>query len=546
MKKITDSAQWNALQLHQKQISHQRMQDWFDENPQRFAQFSIQFENLLFDFSKNLITSETIGLLCDLAHQSNLKSKIQALFRGDSVNSTENRPVLHSALRSTSSSLSVNNKNIMPDIHLALKKMGEFSEKIRNKIWLGATGKAITDIVNIGIGGSHLGPLLTTHALKEFSISSLRCHFVSNIDSAHLQEVLDQIDPESTLFIISSKSFSTIETLTNATTIKTWLQKKLGEQSFAQHFVAVTAARNKAIAFGIPELQIFPLWEWVGGRYSIWSAVGLPLIMMVGIDHFLDFLSGANAMDVHFQQTEFSKNIPVLMALIGIWYINFFDSNRHVILPYSHALNYFPLYLQQADMESNGKTISLTGSSVDYPTGPAVWGEQGCNGQHAFFQSLHQGYTFTPADFILIAESHNAATQHQNILVGSGLSQAQALMQGKSYDTALKDLLDSGISEPAAKELALHKAIPGNRPSNTLFLNSLTPYNLGALIALYEHKIFVQGSLWNINSFDQWGVELGKELLPGILSCLDNNEAVNLDSSTQGLLNYYKSCGSSL
>ncbi|MDR3490517.1 MAG: glucose-6-phosphate isomerase [Gammaproteobacteria bacterium] len=540
MTTITNSKQWHDLQAHQKQIAKLRMQDLFDENPSRFSQFSQQLENILFDYSKNLITSETIALLCDFAKKNNLNSKIEALFRGDAINITENRPALHTALRNPASTLTVNNKNIMTDIHSSLNKMFEFSDKVRTKVWLGATGKPITDIVNIGIGGSHLGPLLTTHALKDFSLTDLRCHFVSNIDLVHLHDVLEKINAETTLFIISSKSFSTIETLTNANTIKEWLQNQLGNASFATHFVAVTAAPKKALAFGIPEAQIFPLWEWVGGRYSIWSAVALPLILYIGKDNFLDFLKGANAIDVHFQQAEFSKNIPVLMALIGIWYVNFFDVTKHVILPYAHTLNYFPLYVQQADMESNGKSISLTGETVDYATGPAVWGEQGCNGQHAFFQSLHQGYTFIPADFILVADQHSA---HQNILVGSGLSQAQALMQGKSFTKIVNELITSGSSEADAKKLALHKVIPGNRPSNTLFLQSMTPYNLGALIALYEHKIFVQSVLWNINSFDQWGVELGKELLPVILSHLQNDTSTTLDSSTQGLINFYKSHG---
>lgn len=542
MKNITELAEWRALETHQKAISTKQMRDWFAEDSSRFSRFSLQIGDILLDYSKNRISAETITLLCQLAETIDLKSKITALFDGQPINKTEKRPALHTALRDQSDRpILVNDQNIMPAIADTLEKMRYFSMQVQQGQWRGCTNKPITDIVNIGIGGSHLGPLLTTQALADFASGALRCHFISNIDAAHLAETLRKIDPETTLFIISSKSFTTIETMTNATTIKAWLQNKLGKNDIKNHFVAVTAAPHKAISFGIPNEQIFPVWDWVGGRYSIWSAMGLPLILFIGMDNFLEFLNGAYEMDQHFRQADFSQNMPVLLALLGVWYINFFGANNHAIIPYSHQLTYLRPYLQQADMESNGKSVSEQGTPVTYLTGPIVIGEQGCDGQHAYHQSLHQGKHMVPVDFILVRKNKHDMNHHQALLIASGLSQSQALMLGKSTQQIEKELIQEGCSKETASYLAQHKSTPGNRPSNTLFLKEITPHNLGALLALYEHKIFVQGVIWDINSFDQWGVELGKQLLPRILADVQHsNTDIIHDSSTQGLIEYYK------
>lgn len=546
MKKITESAKWQALVAHQQQIATHHMQNLFAEDPLRYTHFSLRVGEILLDYSKNRLSTETIKHLCDLAKAANLSAKINALFEGHIVNTTEKRPALHTALRNrTGTPVYVDGQNIMPAIESALAKLRDFTQIVREGKWLGFTNKPITDIVNIGIGGSHLGPLLATHALTDFSHKNLRCHFISNIDSAHLDDVLTHINPETSLFIVSSKSFTTLETMTNANTIKAWLQDNIrlagvDGGTIKKHFVAVTAANTKAMAFGIPQEQIFPIWDWVGGRYSVWSAIGLPLMLMIGMDNFLEFLEGAHEMDQHFRQTDFSQNMPVLMGLIGIWYINFFGANNHAIIPYSHALTHLHTYLQQADMESNGKSITQQGDVISYATGPAIWGEQGCNAQHAFHQLLHQGQHLIPIDFILTGNK-TAQRNHHDILIASGLSQAQALMQGKSYQQALAELIEEGFNPEEARKLAQHKTIPGNRPSNMLFLDCVSPKNLGALLALYEHKIFVQGAIWDINSFDQWGVELGKQLLPHILADLTQpNPSAQHDSSTHGLIEHYK------
>lgn len=544
MQKRTQLAEWRALQAHQKSIANQRMQDWFKENPDRFKQFSLSVSDILLDYSKNRVTTETLALLCKLATTANLNKKIEALFSGEIINSTEQRAALHTALRDTQNrSLMMNGKNIAVDIQATLKKIHWFIEQIHTQTWRGSTGKPIRDIVNIGIGGSHLGPLMTLHALADFANPDLRCHFISNVDNTHLHEVLKQIHAETTLFIISSKSFTTLETITNAETIRKWMQQQLGTHSIHQHFIAVTADPLRAVQFGIPEGNIFPLWEWVGGRYSIWSAIGLPLALLIGMKHFEEFLQGAWEMDQHFRYSEFSQNMPVILGLLGIWYINFFGAINHAVIPYSHHLNYLRVYLQQLDMESNGKNVSHQGTEIDFLTGPIILGEQGCNGQHAFHQLLHQGSHFIPVDFILVGKNDRSTLRHQDILISSALSQAQALMQGKSHEQIVAELQNSGLTEKEIEFLAKHKFIPGNRPSNILFLNKMTPRNLGALIALYEHKIFVQGVIWDINSFDQWGVELGKQLLPSILahlSSVNSSDNSQQDSSTYGLIQYYK------
>lgn len=543
MQKLTELKEWQALQAHYAAIATLRMRDLFEADPERFARFSMACDGIFLDYSKNRITPETIRLLCDLANARQLKDKITHLFKGDSVNNTENRPALHTALRAPSTEpLLVNGHNIMPLIAATLDQMETFTDQVRSKTWLGATGKPISDIVNIGIGGSHLGPMMATHALADFAAPDLRCHFISNIDSAHLNEVLNKIDPEASLFIISSKSFTTLETMTNAQTIRQWLQQKLGCNDLTAHFVAITAMPENARRFGIPNENIFCLWDFVGGRYSIWSAIGLPLALSIGMPRFREFLAGAHAMDMHFLHTEFSENMPVIMALLGIWYINFFGAAHHAIIPYSHHLNYFRTHLQQLDMESNGKNIAQHGGKLDYLTGPVILGGQGCNAQHAFHQLLHQGQHFIPVDFLLVGKSADDFSNHHDILIGSGLSQAQALMNGKTYEQALAECLQMNYPQDECELMARHKVIPGNRPSNTVFISQITPYNLGSLLAMYEHKTYVQGAIWHINPFDQWGVELGKNLLPSILNDIATHLPITAgyDSSTHGLIEHYK------
>lgn len=539
MTSITELPIWSALKQHQALIQPQQMKDWFKNDQYRYAHFSMQLGDILLDYSKNRIMQETLSLLITLAHQTHLPEKIHNLFAGQIINATEKRPALHTALRNQNEeTIIVDGKNIMLDIQLALTKMADFTANVRSGRYTGFTGKAIRHIVNIGIGGSHLGPLMAVSALSDFSLDTLCCHFVSNIDHAHIREVINQIDPETTLFIVSSKSFTTLETITNAKTIRHWWMKKTGHQDISKHFIAITAAKDKAIEFGITENNIFPIWDWVGGRYSVWSATGLPVALMIGMENFSEFLRGGFYIDQHFRCTEFEKNMPVIMALISIWYTNFFAATTQAFIPYAHSLNYFRDHLQQVVMESNGKFISHQGNPVDYITSPVVWGGQGCNGQHAFHQLLHQGPHFIPVDFVLVGtKNHN---DHHDILIASGLSQAQALMLGKTIEETRAELLANGYSTKEADFLAAHKMIPGNRPSNTLFVNTITPYNLGALLALYEHKTFVQGAIWNINSFDQWGVELGKQLLPPILNDLRDETTSSHDASTRGLISHYK------
>lgn len=513
---LTKLSTYPDLQNHFNQIASCHIQDWFLQDPKRFTHFSLEMDGLLLDFSKNRLTQKTLDLLVALAREAKLEEKIAAFFAGDKINQTENRAVLHTALRA--------GKNSPQNVQDALIKMTGFVEKIRQQAWLGATQKPITDIVNVGIGGSHLGPQMTTQALKAFADPKLRCHFISNVDKHHVHSVLAGLNPETTLFIISSKSFNTIETLTNSNMIIDWLKKHLGN-NIAPHLAAVTASAEKAKQLGIPDAQIFPIWDWVGGRYSIWSAIGLPLAILIGMENFQAFLNGGHAVDTHFKNTPFEKNLPVIMAMLGIWYNNFFKTNAHVVLPYADELTLFPAYLQQLDMESNGKQVCLDGNPVDYATGPMIFGDQGCNGQHSFYQWLHQSPNFIPLDFIV-------AGKEDDVLMASALSQAQAFMVGKPYDKARED---------TSEFLAKHKTIPGNRPSNVIFLEKISPYHLGQLIALYEQKVFVQGAVLGINSFDQWGVELGKALLPPILNDLNGKTiSESHDPSTRGLISHYK------
>lgn len=542
--KTHQSKEWQSLLKHQEAISELRIQDWFDTDPNRFHDFSLQFDDLFLDYSKNRITKETLELLLELAKKCQLKQRIEELFAGQPLNITEKIPALHTALRSLRKDpLLLNNIDVRIEIAASLDKIRKFSDDIRQQKKRGVTGKPITDIVNIGIGGSHLGPLMTTHALASYALPNLKCHFISNIDAAHIHHTLEQINPETTLFIVSSKSFTTLETTTNTKTLISWVKKHLGTTAIATHFVAVTAQPTRALAMGFAKENIFDLWDWVGGRYSIWSAIGLPLAILIGMDQFLEFLKGAEAMDQHFISADFSQNMPVIMALLSVWYINFFRTKHHAIVPYSHHLNYFRQYLQQLEMESNGKQISADGVEIDIPTCPVIFGDQGCNGQHSFHQLLHQGRHLIPVDFILIGSPTDNIDHHHDILIASGLSQAQALMRGKSYEENLKELQGSDLSDDERMKLAKHKTIPGNRPSNVLFIKKITPRSVGALIALYEHKTFVQSVIWKINSFDQWGVELGKTLLPSILENILAKEAstsFTSDASTKGLIEYYK------
>lgn len=540
MKNLIEQTPWQQLISHQKSIASHTMREWFSEDKERFSRFSLSASHLMLDYSRNRINQETITLLCELARSMGLHEKIEAIFSGSAINHTEKRPVLHSALRDIKRrAIFVKNENIAPVIEASQIRLAQFVEQIQSKNWLGVTGKPIKHIVNIGIGGSYLGPKMTVHALKDYAVSDLSFHFISTVDKVHLQDVLNEIDPETSLFIISSKSFNTIETLTNAQTILDWMRAKWGEKVTEHHFIAVTSAKEKALKFGIPEDNIFPLWDWIGGRYSVWSAIGLPLMLMLGNKQFADFLAGAHEMDEHFQTAPFEQNMPVLMGLLGVWYTNFFNTHAEAIIPYAYRLRYFVPYLQQAVMESNGKSKNHAGVNVGYSTSPIIFGEEGCNGQHTYHQLLHQGKDWVPADFILVGQpSVIENDRHQAVLLASALSQAQALMMGKTQEEAYEELIKKGISHDEASTLSAHLVIPGNRPCNILYMDRITPKNIGALIALYEHKIFVQGCIWEINSFDQWGVELGKQLLPNILKSLQDqtSTAISLDSATSGLI----------
>lgn len=538
--KLTELKEWQALLAHHKVIANQHMREWFENDGEHFSRFHLQRGEILLDYSRNRITDQTISLLCQLAEAVQLRQKIESLFSGDPVNMTENRPALHTALRdSDHKKILVNDENIAELITAARQKMCDFVESIHHGKWTGITGKPVRHIVNIGIGGSHLGPMMCTHALKEFAVSNLEIHFISSVDEDQLTSVLHKIDPESTLFIISSKSFSTIEPLTNARTLSAWLKNKLGEHAIKKHFIAITANKQKAMEFGISEEHIFPLWDWVGGRYSIWSAMGLPLMLMIGHSQFSDFLQGANDLDQHFRTSEFSQNMPVLMGLLSVWYVNFFGATAQAIAPYANRLRYLIPYLQQAGMESNGKCTDQNAELISYSSGSIIFGEEGCDSQHSYLQLLHQGQHFIPVDFIMTGTSFNSF--HQDILIASCLSQAQALMRGKTTDEAHAELISANYSAKHAAELAPHKMVPGNKPNNILFLDRINPYNLGALIALYEHKIFVQSIIWNINAFDQWGVELGKQLLPDILQHVqEETVSTSIDSATAGLIHHLK------
>jgi glucose-6-phosphate isomerase len=541
---LVDLPAWQALQEHQREMVEVRMRDLFAQDPQRFERFSLRTGDILFDYSKNRVTQETMRLLCDLARQANLAGKIEAMFTGEKYNNTEKRAVLHVALRNRSNRpIYVDGVDVMPEVNRVLAHMRTFSEEVRLGKWTGYTGKPITDVVNIGIGGSDLGPKMVCEALKPYGKPGLRVHFVSNVDSTDLVETLKLVNPETVLFLVASKTFTTQETMTNAQTAREWfLAAAKDEAAIARHFAAMSTNTAAVAKFGIDPKNMFEFWDWVGGRYSLWSAIGLSIALYLGMDNYEALLGGAHAVDDHFRTTPFEKNVPVIMGLLGIWYNNFFDAQSHAILPYDQYLLHFPSYFQQGDMESNGKGVTREGERIQgYSTGPIIWGQPGTNGQHAFYQLIHQGTKLIPCDFLAAAQSHNPRGDHHPILLSNFLAQTEALMKGKTPDEVRLELAAQGMSGAELEELVSHKTFPGNRPTNSFLYPKLTPAVLGSLIALYEHKIFTQGAIWDVNSFDQWGVELGKQLAKVILPELKSDAQVQShDASTNGLINAIK------
>jgi len=541
--KPTDTQAWKKLEAHYEQLKEKQIKSLFAADPQRFSSFSLKLENILVDFSKNRITEETLSLLIELAEECKLSEAIQSMYAGEAINETEGRAVLHVALRNrTNRPIMVDGKDVMPEVNEVLSRMEAFSDKILSGAWKGYTGKRITDIVNIGIGGSDLGPVMVTEALRPYWQDGMNVHFVSNVDGTHMTETLKRVNPETTLFIIASKTFTTQETMTNANTARSWFLDSAKEEShIAKHFVAASTNEEGVAQFGIDTDNMFEFWDWVGGRYSLTSAIGLPIACVIGFDNFRQLLEGYHVMDLHFEEAPFRENIPVVLALIGIWYNNFFGAESEAILPYDQYLHRFPAYFQQGNMESNGKYVDRSGNPVGYETGPIIWGEPGTNGQHAFYQLIHQGTKLIPCDFIAPAISHNPVGDHHPKLLSNFFAQTEALMMGKTEEEVLTELEAAGKSEAEIKKLLPFKVFTGNRPTNSILVKQLSPRSLGSLIAMYEHKIFVQGVIWNIFSFDQWGVELGKQLAKGILPELDGEEEITShDSSTNGLINAYK------
>ena len=533
---------WQALQAHYEEIKDVHMRDLFDSDAQRFDRFSLALNDLLFDYSKNRITEKTFDLLIELAQQCEVEQWRDRMFDGELINHTEQRSVLHAALRNRSGgAMFANGVDIMPEVTQELGRTRKLANAIRSREWRGATEQPITDVVNIGIGGSHLGPMMATEALQPYTLHDLKIHYVNNIDENHINQTLEKLKPETTLFIIASKSFTTQDTMVNAETARTWLLDKIGDESMlARHLVAVSANTKAAVDFGIGEENVFKMWDWVGGRYSLWSSIGLPIMIAIGPDKFEEFLLGAYEVDQHFRQAPLEKNIPVIMAMLGIWYNNFFDADSIAVLPYDQNLHRFPAYLQQADMESNGKAVDREGKPVDYSTGPILFGEIGIASQHAFYQLLHQGTKLVPADMLASIANKQCIARHHRALMSNVFAQAEALMKGKTEQEVLEELQQEGCSQEQIDQLLPYKVFPGNRPTNTFLYYTLNPKTLGSLIALYEHKIFVQGVIWNLNSFDQWGVELGKKLAKAILEEINQGEPVSShDVSTNGLINYY-------
>lgn len=539
---FTSTEAYRKLVARYEILKDKNIKDLFQEDPYRFEKYSVLLDDLLFDYSKNRLDEETFSLLIQLAQQCRLEEAIDAMFSGKKINVTEGRPVLHTALRNQASHpIYVDGEDVMPKVRKVLAHMKDFVSRILSGEWKGYKGDTITDVVNIGIGGSDLGPVMVTEALKPYK-THLNVHFVSNVDGTHIAETLKKVNPATTLFLIASKTFTTQETMANAHTAKAWfLQSGATEQDVAKHFVALSTNEKGVAAFGIDTKNMFEFWDWVGGRYSLWSAIGLSIALGIGFDNFEELLKGAYEADVHFRHTTFEKNIPVIMAVLGVWYNNFFGAESHAILPYDQYLHRFAAYFQQGDMESNGKYVDRNGNRVNYQTGPIIWGEPGTNGQHAFYQLIHQGTKLIPCDFIAPAVSHNAIGNHHQLLLSNFFAQTEALMNGKTEEEVVNELKQAGKSEEEIEKIKAYKIFEGNRPTNSFLLKKITPKTLGMLIALYEHKIFVQGVIWNIYSFDQWGVKLGKQLANKILPELDNEEVVlSHDSSTNGLINQYK------
>ena len=540
---IQNGRAWKALVSHKQEVERLHMRELFAGDAERFQRFSIRMGDLFLDYSKNRMTGKTIELLTSLAEEAGVDSYKENMFAGSKINFTEQRAVLHTALRQPESfRLQLDGQTVGCDVREVLAQMKHFCELVLSGEWKGYSGKAITDIVNIGIGGSDLGPYMVTEALKPFAGGAVKVHFVSNIDGTHVSEALRGLSADTTLFIIASKTFTTQETLTNAHTARRWFLEKAVDESFiARHFVAVSTNKEKVEEFGIDARNMFRFWDWVGGRYSLWSSIGLSIALYIGFENFKELLAGAHAMDEHFLSAPYEKNIPVLLALLGIWYNNFFDAHSHAVIPYDQYLHRLPAYLQQLDMESNGKRIDREGNEVGYATGPVIWGEPGTNSQHAFFQLLHQGPNFIPADFIVPLKTENPAGEHHDILLANCFAQTEALMRGKTAEEAETEMRDAGMSEEKIAGLLPHKLFPGNRPTNTIVFSEINPFNLGSLVAMYEHKVFVQGVVWGINSFDQWGVELGKQLAKAILPEIQGGaDAISHDSSTNGLINLYR------
>lgn len=526
---------WSALRTHYQEAKQWHLRELFKNDPQRFNKYSLTLGDIVVDYSKNIITDKTLELLLNLANESKLKDAIEAMFNGEKINKAENREVLHVALRNCfDHPIYAAGKDVMPEVEAVNKQMKTFCAKVHAGEWKGYTGKKIKYIVNIGIGGSDLGPYMVTEALRPYRVQGMQAYFVSNVDGTHIVETLKKVNPEETLFLIASKTFTTQETMTNAHTARDWFLKSAKEEDVAKHFVALSTNEKEVVKFGIAKENMFVFWDWVGGRYSLWSAIGLSIALTIGFDNYDQLLRGAYATDTHFKSTPFEKNIPVMLALIGIWYTNFFGTQTEAILPYDQYMHRFAAYFQQGNMESNGKSVDRNGDKVNYATGPVIWGEPGTNGQHAFYQLIHQGTVMIPCDFIAPAISHNPIGDHHQKLLSNFFAQTEALMNGKTLEEAQKE------NEPGAFAVPF-KTFSGNRPTNSILVKEITPFNLGQLIALYEHKIFVQGVIWNIFSFDQWGVELGKQLANKILPELGDDNPVNShDSSTNGLINTYK------
>ncbi|MBB5755036.1 glucose-6-phosphate isomerase [Prosthecomicrobium pneumaticum] len=533
---IAVAAAFEKLAAHRTRLEAETMRAMFAADPGRFGRFSVSFEDLIFDYSKNRIDAAALVALLDLARVAGVEERRAAMFAGERINVTENRPVLHVALRAAADeTYLVDGKNVVEDVAAVLAAMSDFAEGVRSGAIAG-TGGRFTDVVNIGIGGSDLGPAMVTRALSPYR-DGPRLHFVSNVDGAHIADTLAGLDPARTLFLVASKTFTTIETMTNARTARAWIVEAVGEAAVGDHFAAMSTALDKVAAFGIDTRRAFGFWDWVGGRYSVWSAIGLPVMIAIGAERFRSFLAGARAIDHHFRDAPLDRNIPVLMALVGIWYRNVLGFPAHAVLPYDQRLERFAAYLQQLDMESNGKRVTLDGRPVPTATGPLVWGEPGTNGQHAFYQLLHQGTDVIPADFLVAAHGHEADPTHHDLLVANCLAQAEALMRGRTTEEARAQLASSGKAPGEVERLALHKTFPGNRPSNLFLYDRLDPYALGRLIALYEHKVLVQGAIWGVNSYDQWGVELGKELAIELLPMVEGKaDAAGRDASTAGLV----------